>query len=295
MFVQKNSSILGFLLVFLPVAVRHVGGQETRDLFEKRNLVAWCIVPFDGSKRTPEARAEMLRELGITKFAYDYRAEHIPTFDREVIALKKNNVELFAWWFPTSLNAEAKLILETLKKHEVHPQLWVMGGGNAAASPEESARLLESEASRIRAIALAAQEVGCKVGLYNHGGWFGRPENQIEILRKVNLPNVGIVFNLHHAHDELDRLPEVLELLRPYLFAINLNGMEKNGDKVGKKILPIGQGSLDLEVLRAISASGYRGPIGILNHTDDDAKTRLEVNLAGLESMKIRLPGGDRK
>jgi hypothetical protein len=48
------------------------------DLFAKRNLVAWCIVPFDAKKRGPEERAQMLKNLGIRRLAYDYRAEHIP-------------------------------------------------------------------------------------------------------------------------------------------------------------------------------------------------------------------------
>jgi hypothetical protein len=259
--------------------------QAPQRLFAKDNLVAWCIVPFDSAKRSPEDRADMLRELGFRRFAYDYRAEHIPTFDREIEALKKNGVELFAWWFPTTLNNEAKLILETIKKHDVHPQLWVMGGGNAVVGSEESDRLFLSETARIRTIATAAKEVGCQVGLYNHGGWFGQPQVMAELVRRVNMPNVGIVFNLHHAHDQLDELPRVLNMMRPYLYAINLNGMESRGDKIGKKIVPLGQGTRDLEVLKAITASGFTGPIGILNHTDEDARARLEMNLMGLEKL----------
>ena len=43
------------------------------DLFEKPNLAAWCIVPFDAQKRSPEARAEMVAKMGLTKIAYDWR------------------------------------------------------------------------------------------------------------------------------------------------------------------------------------------------------------------------------
>jgi hypothetical protein len=66
-------------------------------LFAKENLVAWCIVPFDAKKRSPAERAAMLKRLGFTKFAYDYRAEHIPTFDAEIAALQKQEIELTAW------------------------------------------------------------------------------------------------------------------------------------------------------------------------------------------------------
>src|SRR6476661_2939838 len=81
-------------------------------LFAQTNLVAWCIVPFDAKRRGPEERAAMLERLGFRLFAYDYRAEHIPTFDAEMDALKRHRITLFAWWFPTTMNDEARLILE---------------------------------------------------------------------------------------------------------------------------------------------------------------------------------------
>src|ERR1044071_3401928 len=105
-------------------AQKAIGGSG---LFARTNLVAWCIVPFDAKKRGPEERAAMLEKLGFTMFAYDYRAEHIPTFDAEMQALKKHHVNLFAWWFPTELNAEGQKILDVLQRHNQHAQLWVMG------------------------------------------------------------------------------------------------------------------------------------------------------------------------
>src|SRR5262245_25393483 len=53
-------------------------------LFSRGNLIAWCIVPFDSKKRGPEERATMMKRLGFERFAYDWRAEHVPTFDAEV-------------------------------------------------------------------------------------------------------------------------------------------------------------------------------------------------------------------
>jgi sugar phosphate isomerase/epimerase len=263
------------------------------NLFARTNLMAWCIVPFDAKKRTPEQRAEMLEKLGFRYFAYDYRAEHIPTFDAEITALKKRNIDLTAWWFPSTLSGEARIILNALKKHKVQPQLWITGGGDPAKTPAEQAARVEQEVLRIGPIAEAAQQLGCKVGLYNHGGWFGEPTNQIAIINRLRMPNVGIVYNLHHAHDHLDRFKENLALIKPHLLAINLNGMVENGDKTGKKILPIGQGTRDLELLKIIQQSGWLGPIGILNHTDEDAETRLQDNISGLEWLVPQLEGRD--
>src|SRR4051794_31924402 len=57
--------------------------SDDTSIFRRDNLIAWCIVPFDAKKRGPEERAEMLARLGFKHFAYDYRAEHVPTFDAE--------------------------------------------------------------------------------------------------------------------------------------------------------------------------------------------------------------------
>ena len=233
----------------------------------------------------------MLVKLGIHQLAYDYRAEHIASFDEEVEQLKKHNIKLLAWWFPTQLNDEAKLILSVLEKHKVHAQLWVTGGGTPTQSPEEQASRVEAEADRIRSIAEAAAKIGCSVGLYNHGGWFGEPENQLAIIDKLKMPNVGIVYNQHHGHEHVDRFRELLAKMKPHLYVVNLNGMVPKGDQIDQKIVPLGAGSLDKDLLKIVLDSGYTGPIGILNHTDHDAEARLQDNLDGLDWLVSQLQG----
>jgi sugar phosphate isomerase/epimerase len=232
----------------------------------------------------------MLDGLGIKRFAYDYRAEHIPTWDAELEALKKHDIELTAWWFPQVLNEEAVKALELFQKHQVKPQLWVMGGGDPVQGEAAQDARVAEEARKIRTVAEAAAPLGLKVALYNHGGWFGEPENQlaiIERLRESGITNVGIVYNLHHAHHQLDRLPVLLAKMKPHLLALNLNGMTVGGEK----ILPLGQGESDFEVLRTILDSGWKGPVGILNHTDEDAEARLRDNLEGLQWLVAKLEG----
>ena len=73
------------------------GSKSAKLLFARDNLIAWCIVPFDTKKRGPEERAAMLQRLGFKHFAYDWRAEHIPSFDAEVEALKRHGVALDAF------------------------------------------------------------------------------------------------------------------------------------------------------------------------------------------------------
>lgn len=259
------------------------------DPFARDNLVAWCIVPFDAKDRSPEDRAAMMKRLGFKRFAYDWRDKHLSTFEREVAALKANDIELTAIWFPGGLNKEGRFLLDTLAKHKLQTQLWVMLTDPAPGRGQE--QKVKAAVAQITPIAREAKALGHKVALYNHGSWGGEPENQLAVIVELKMSNVGIVYNLHHGHDHLDRFPDLLKAMKPHLLALNLNGMVKGGDKAGKKILPLGQGDLDLTLLKTIAASGYGGPIGILGHTDDDAEERLKDNLDGLDWLHPQLIG----
>ncbi len=264
-------------------------------LFARDNLIAWCIVPFDSKKRGPEERAEMLARLGFQHFAYDWRAEHVPTFDAEMEALKRRGIALDAFWAPGELNADSRRILDTLKRHGLKVSLWVLldfGADRVAGAEQE--RRVEAAAAKLCPLAEEAAMVGCSLALYNHGAWFGEPENQLAIIERLKgrgIVNVGMVYNLHHGHEHLDRFAEILAKIKPHLVTLNINGMDPGGDRVGRKILPLGQGERDLALLKAIVDSGYGGPIGILGHTQDDAEDRLKDNLDGLDWLVPQLEG----
>jgi hypothetical protein len=77
--------------------------------------------------------------------------------------------------------------------------------------------------------------------------------------------------------------------MKPHLLCLNLNGMKTHAEQTSEKILPIGQGDQDLRLLKTIRQSGYKGPIGILNHTEEDAEIRLRQNLDGLARLAAGL------
>lgn len=284
--------MIRFAIITLALGFSALCAAEEYSLFARSNLVAWCIVPFDAKKRGPEERAQMLEKLGIHRFAYDWRAEHIPTFETEIDTCRKHNIEVTAWWFPTTLDKDAQTILALLKRKNLKTQLWVMGGGEPTKSPEEQQKRIDSEVARLRPIVDAAAAIGCQVGLYNHGGWFGEPENQLAIIKALNAPNVGMVYNFHHGHEHIDRFPELFMKMKPHLYCININGMVKDGESAGKKILTIGEGDQELAMLKLIEESGWRGPIGILDHRPEtDSEQTLRQNLEGLERLKPALQG----
>ncbi len=272
------------LLLFSALSAYSAGPLNAADLFDPPNLAAWCIVPFDAKKRSPEERAEMVAKMGIRKIAYDWRQEHVPEFEREILAYQKHGIEFFAFW---STHEDAFRLFE---KHGLHPQIWMTLREGEGSTPEEK---VKGAAAKMLPAVERTRQAGCKLGLYNHGGWGGEPENMIavcEYLRQHHAADhVGIVYNLHHGHSHLDRLSQALAAMKPYLICLNLNGMDINGDAKGRKILPLGAGTEDVKVLRQIRASGYSGPIGILNHTNEDAEGRLLDNLDGLRWLLPQL------
>jgi len=262
------------------------GSQASQDIFRKSNLVAWCIVPFDNQHRGPVARAEMLNALGITKLAYDWRKEHIPTFDAEVDALAAHHIELTAFWMTTTKDpahdANVQAVLDLLHRRHLKTQLWVMFVPDRSFDSLSQEEKVDQASQAISYIAAEAAKEGDAVGLYNHNGWYGEPDNELAILARVKAKNLGLVYNFNHAQDQIDRFPEFFPRILPHLIALNLAGLRK-GDQ---HIFPLGQGDSEENMISIIWKSTYRGPIGIINEdTDPDAKRGLEINLAGLEKI----------
>lgn len=246
--------------------------------FDRDKLVAWCIVPFDAKQRGPAARVEMLKQLGLKRVAYDWRAKHVAEFEEEILQYKKNNIEFFAFW---STHPEA---FRLFKKHNIRPQIWRTA--SSPINPEQQTKI-DVAVQGLLPLVEQTRKLGCKLGLYNHGGWGGEPKNLIAVcqsLRKHHkADHVGIVYNLHHGHDQIAEFEQSLKLMQPYLLCLNLNGMN---DGAKPKILPLGQGQHDKNLLRIIRRSGYEGPIGILDHrSDTDAKVALQQNLDGLKKL----------
>lgn len=253
-------------------------GTRQASVFAKSNLVAWCIVPFDASQRSPEARAEMLERLGIQRVAYDWREEHVASFEEEILAYKKHHLDYFAFW------SWHPAMEPLLAKHGIRPQIW-MTVPSPEAQTEEA--MVEAAGKALLPLAEQSEKLGCQFGLYNHGGWGGEPKNMVAICRwlreKAGSDHVGIVYNLHHGHDHIQDFAECLSAMKPFLFCINLNGMN---DGANPKIVRLGKGQHEKAMMETVLKSGYQGPIGILGHTSgEDIEVVLRENLEGMERL----------
>jgi hypothetical protein len=91
---------------------------------------------------------------------------------------------------------------------------------------------------------------------------------------------------------------ETIKKLKPYLICLNINGMADpetvNGVSHFDQILPVGSGVHEREMIGAVIASRYDGPIGVLGHRAEmDAEESVGLNVKGLRELFD--PGKQRK
>lgn len=255
---------------------------------DMKNYFAWCIVPFDNQDRTPEQRIEMLKRLGFESYAYDWREKHLPEMAKEIKLAAENGIKMNAVWMWIDrsdsigqLSANNQKVLQTLEETALKTQIWMSFPEDYFDGMGDDERL-DKASEMISFLSAEAEKLGCKIGLYNHGGWFGNPDNLVKIIEMLPGKEIGIIFNFHHAHDLLANFEEMVKNMMPHLWAVNLNGMNPGGPK----ILPIGSGEKEAEMIAVLKNNGFTGPFGILGHIEDaDVEMVLQANLEGLKTI----------
>ncbi len=105
------------------------------------------------------------------------------------------------------------------------------------------------------------------------------PEQRALMLDELGFKKMAWDWRMEHAHHQIDDFPRLLEIMMPYLYTVNLNGMLREGPK----ITDIGGGDQEADMIAALQASEFNGTVGILGHTEgEDIKKVLERNLQGL-------------
>lgn len=273
--------------------------NEVEYSFEVNEVSPWCILEFDSLDRTPKERIAMLNEMGFTKYGFNKGKGDLSTMKEEFKLARENDIEITSifLWLNSKRDSIGKLspsnheLLSNLKEVEYKPTIWVSFSDNffEELNQEES---FELSIEMIKFIKVRADEVGCKLALYNHRGWFGNPHHQIEILKRLNEESLTMVYNFHHAHEYVDEFPEIVKKMKPYLSYVNLNGVKKEGPE----ILPIGKGDYEYEMIKNLLDEGYNGPWGILGHIKtEDVQKVLNRNIEGLKLFNSKLKKEARK
>ncbi len=287
--IHLNSNIKYYIIIsfgFLLLTLSCKKKMET--LIDIDKTYAWCIVPYDDLQRSPEERLGMLKRLGFKKYAYDWREKHLPSMAKELILAKKNNIEVISIWMwidgnwdsIDGLNRSNNTVFSILEKVNYNGQIWVSFNPNFFENLSNS-EAIKKGAAMIAFLSKKANSIGCKVALYNHGGWFGEPQNQIEIIKSLPDEDLGIIYNFHHGHNHIDNFNALVSLMMPYLWSVSINGMSKEGPR----ILTVGKGEHEKDMINLLLEKGYNGDFGIIAHDDNsDAEIILKANLEGLKN-----------
>jgi sugar phosphate isomerase/epimerase len=284
--------VLASLTVWVPIAAPGESGQRSAPLasaFAKTNLHAWAFEEYDAVSRSAAERAQVLQTVGLTKAGYIGRnVERMKEFDAYVAAYNARGIELVAVWTPVNTDSplqepQIRMFLEAVERHKLRLQWWV----TLEQMKQADGQIVEKAVTLVRILNREARARGLRLALYGHGrdAWFTQPEHQLDIIGRLpaaDADSVGIAYNFHHAHSQLDRFAAMFPRMLPHLTAVNLNGMRAEGPM----ILPIGAGDREQEMIGVVHKSGYRGPVGILHHQRTmDAAKGLASNIAGLRQI----------
>jgi sugar phosphate isomerase/epimerase len=285
------STVAGAMIAAGQTPERKSGGSP----FAKGNLHAWAFEEYDAAPRTPSERAQLLRSLGLRRAGYVGRnVERMEEFDAYVKAYREHEIDLVAVWTP--VNTEAPLqephirkFLEAAERQQIRGQWWVTLEQFTKGSDDQT---VDRAVALLRPLVSEAAKRGLRLAVYGHGrdSWFTQPENEIAIVERLaSFPgeaSVGIAYNFHHAHSQLDRFAAIFPKLAPHLIAVNLNGLRPEGPM----ILPINEGTREQEMIAIIHRSGFRGPVGVLHHQRTmEASAVLRKNMEGLRDILKRI------
>jgi sugar phosphate isomerase/epimerase len=131
--------------------------------------------------------------------------------------------------------------------------------------------------------------------LYTHlSFWVERHEDAVRLCRRLNHPNLGIVFcGFHWYAVDGTNLTGILKEVAPYLKQVNLSGSRRNPHGFGNvaTIEPLDEGELDnFALLGQLKKIGFNGMIGFQGWSEGgDAYSKLSRSLKAFRDMERRL------
>lgn len=136
----------------------------------------------------------------------------------------------------------------------------------------------------IRQTAEMAAGLKIRVALYPHDGMEVETIPQaLDVIRQVDHPNLGVMFNLCHflKNESADDLEKVLAQAGPQLFAVSTAGADIEGKQWSELIQTLDQGDFpQARLLRQLKKQGFAGPVTLQCYgVQGDKKQNLERSI----------------
>jgi sugar phosphate isomerase/epimerase len=272
------------LLAALPFSLAGAEAQKAAPKF-----YPYCVeVGVKGmTPHSMSEQAKWLREIG-----YDGAATRTGldgTLDADLKALDEAGLPLYFTWTGLNLDPKAAVpydprlpaAIRKLKGRPVTVAFTITG-----LKPGDPAGI-EPAVKALRELGDVAKEAGVRISIYNHvNNWAESVPFNIEVVKRVNHPQVGYNFNLCHWL-KVEGTKDYRPLLRANaakLFSVTISGAQIGAATwTNGLIQPLDRGDFDNRaLLAAVEEIGYRGPIGLMCYgIPDDAREHLT------RSMKI--------
>ena len=252
----------------------------------------------DAQHQTAESQVALVRELGFAGIGPSYTT---PEALRDMLAAAdRQHVRMPALYLHLDLDAAAPVsanlrdALTQLHGRDTILWLYVTTTAHKPSAAAGDARAVPV----LREVADLAQAAGLRVALYPHAGaWVERVEDAVRLARQVERKNLGVTFNLCHwlMADGTD-LEARLELARPYLLVVTLNGADSGSKEWGRLIQPLDSGTFDVgRLLTKLGQLDYHGPVGLQHYgITGDVRANLQRSLnawRALQGVALMPPG----
>jgi sugar phosphate isomerase/epimerase len=223
------------------------------------------IFAYEFGDITPEQQAGFARDYGFEGTVFDH-ARQIP---ERLRALDEAHLQLFFLWLTVDIShgqikyePEMESAIAALKGRGT--VVWVaIQGGDAGSGAGAEERAIQA----VDRISDLASQANLRVALYPHYGFYlARFTDVVRLAERAGRSNVGVTFNLcHELRSGFDpEFPQLLDKAIPRLYAVTINGADRQGRDWNTLIQPLGRGDYDVTgLVRSITKAGYRGPFGI--------------------------------
>jgi len=155
-------------------------------------------------------------------------------------------------------------------------------------------RMTPKTVAAVRQTAEMAAKMKIRVALYPHHGFaVAKMPQAMDLIAKVDHPNLGVMFNLCHflKGEKAEDLEKVLEKAGSRLFAVSTSGANLGGKGWGDLIMPLDKGSFPQERLfRTLKKLNFSGPVGLQCYgVRGDKRTNLKNSIAAWKKTMAKL------
>jgi sugar phosphate isomerase/epimerase len=252
------------------------------------------VFAYEFGDISPVQQAGFAREYGFAGTVFDH-AREIP---ERLRALDEAHLQLFFLWLTvdiskgqTQYEPGMEAAIEALQGRGT--VVWVAIQGQDVGSGAE-----ERTIQAVDRISDLAARSNLRVALYPHYGFYlARFKDVVRVAERVGRSNVGATFNLCHelrSGFESD-FPQLLDRAIPRLYAVTINGADRQGQDWNTLIQPLGRGNFDVgELVGRIVKAGYRGPFGVQCYgLKGDPGVYLKQSMAAWRLISLRAAQGN--